>query len=134
MALPAKKMSLKERILAKKAAAAKEAAPVKKAGRPKKAEPAKTTPVKGPAVPQRGRPKGVKYVIPEKFQNQLEKGFAEYETSFDEFKNGLTKFVESGNKSAAKSARMALMSMTKMAKSLRGLIQDSKAALVQEPA
>lgn len=111
-----KKLSAKERLAAKK----EEKKFTKK---PKKEE----------KVSSKGRPKGVKYVLVDKVQKALEKTFDSFEKMFKEFDASLFKFIENGNKSAAKNARKCLMDMSKLSKDFRKQIQEAKENVKQEP-
>jgi hypothetical protein len=102
----AKKMSFKDKLAAKK----KE----------------KETPKKKDNTTGRGRPSGVIYVLKDKFQEDLETRFSEAQNTFQEFEETLNKFIESGNKSAAKKAREYLMVLYKSVKDFRKAIQDAK--------
>lgn len=113
-----KKKSLKEKLADKKKSKEVEEKPKKKSKEK----------VKG-----RGRPSGVRYVLREKDQDKLEKSFGKLEKFFKEFETHITKFIENGNKSAAKAARMSLSDFTKLAKEMRKDIQDAKTNLKQEP-
>jgi len=114
-----KKKSLKEK-LAEKKKTKEEEKPKKKSKKEEK--------VKG-----RGRPAGMRYVLREKDQDKLEKSFGKLEKIFKEFGVVITKFIENGNKSAAKASRMSLSDFTKLAKEMRKDIQEAKTNLKQEP-
>ena len=117
-----KKLSLKERLAAKKAE--KET--------PKKTE--KKVEKKEKKATSKGRPAGVKYVLKEKVQESLEKLFAKYQGSFEQFEEALNSFIEKGNKAQAKKAREYIGDMYKMTKDFRKAIQEAKqTGLKQEP-
>ena len=111
-----KKLSVKERLAAKKTA---EKAPAKATKIDKKKE-------KVEEVTGRGRPKGVRYVLKDEYTERLEKAFSEFSTEFKQFENAIVKFIEGGNKSAAKKAREHLMNIGKSVKEFRKSIQEAK--------
>jgi len=115
-------MSLKEKLAAKKTEKKTE----KTEKKTEKTEKKKPT--------GKGRPSGVRYVLKEKVQEDLEKRFAKFQESYEAFTEALEAFIEKGNKSQAKKAREFIMDMQKQVKEFRKAIQDAKqTGLKQEP-
>ena len=82
----------------------------------------------------RGRKKGVTYKVKDKYKDQVGKIKESFLSSFEEFEPNLDKFLDNGNKSAAREARKFIMEMQKYGKELRNLIQEAKENLVEEKA
>lgn len=109
-----KKLSLKEKLEAKKLEAKKN-----------KKKPEST-------IPSRGRPKGIRYIVPKKYEKIIISSLSDIEDNFNEFKSNLNKFIEAGNKSSVKNGRLNLQEIVKTSKKLRKILQEAKINLEQQ--
>jgi hypothetical protein len=109
----------------------------KKRGRPAKPESEKKKPVKKETEGKKehkGRPKGVKYVVPDKNLTEVDELFDVMIEAFDETKVLIKKLFEKGSKSAIKDARAYVQSMIVTGKDLRKALQKAKEAIQMLPA
>jgi len=81
---------------------------------------------------KRGRPVGVKYVVPEEISDNISDLHSELESEMKDLRLSITKFVDFANKSAVKIARQHLMNITKVCKEFRVVLQDAKGNLEKE--
>ena len=95
---------------------------------PPKAEeaaPAKKSPARKPST----RKKPIGFEMMKSFQNQIIKSFETMQSVFDQCGELLNGYVYDGKKKNAALSRSQLMVLTKEAKSLRNVIQESKMKL-----
>jgi hypothetical protein len=125
-------MAGKKKVEEKKAT--KKAAPKATPKKEKAAAKPKAKKTNIPDGARRGRPKGVKYQLPEEKSELLVTQFEQLESVYNEFSDLLDSFMDKGNKRAAALARKSLMSMNRMCKEMRATVQDAKMSLKQVPA
>ena len=99
----------------------------------KKEEPEKKSGRRGPPEGvARGRKKGITYRVKDKYKDKIELAKETFLTAFEDFEPNLDKFLDNGNKSAARESRKFIMNMQRVGKILRNLIQEAKEDLVEE--
>lgn len=80
----------------------------------------------------RGRVKGVKNVVSAKHAKEVQNKFAAMEEQFNTLAENVGAFLEKGNKSAVKDARINMMNVIRMGKDFRFALQEAKTNMVQE--
>lgn len=136
-----KKLTLREKIEAKKKVAAQTVeAPKteekKKRGRPaKNAEAPKKGSILGKKKTEETKPvektKRKKMIVSDDNKTILENSFSEIQGKFESLTTDLGEFLEKNNKSSAKRARVALGEIAKLAKDMRKKVQEAKVSLVE---
>lgn len=109
----------------KKKVAAKKRKPIGK----KKAAAKKTAPKRSPARKPATRKRAIAFEMMKSHQTAIEKTFEEMQEIFDTLGEDLNEYVYNGKKKNAAITRAQLMDLTKIAKTLRTTIQESKVKL-----
>jgi len=75
----------------------------------------------------RGRPTGVKYILPDDFQEDLSNSFLKIEKALKNARAPMNRFIDAHVKSAVPEARKYLQAAIVEAKNLRKMLQEGKA-------
>ena len=75
----------------------------------------------------RGRPTGVKYILPDDFQEDLSNSFLKIEKALKNARAPINRFIDAHVKSAVPEARKYLQAAIVEAKNLRKMLQEGKA-------